>query len=633
MKSDFFAFNQRDKSQKAFDRPTTNSISMAGNEALNMGGTGFVGSIVASPTSEEDDPTIQKGSPGHSISSTTPSSTPSFQEEGGETATSPQSKARTFLIMFAIYLAVLIAVLDTVSLPTALPTITVALSASDSGFAWIGATHMISGAASVAFWAKISDIFGRKSVLIAAKALFIAGSLVSALCVGIRSLFVGRVIQGMSGAGIILLANLVIDDLFNNHDRGFYLGLVGLTWSIAMAIAPVVGGLFANTNRWRWCFWSRLLSGDVRTDPDADSILVNLPCIGLSLLVLFSLLRSHHSRMSLLDGLSRIDWLGTMTIIASTILFLVGIEFGGVQFPWPSAPIICLIIFGIVTFMVFLLVEWRLAKQPLLPLRFFKNRSTAAAFAVCVTHGMAFQSHLYFMPCYFQAVLGASPGRSGLWSLIMTGVMAVTNVGVGLYIKKRGGHSTIIRIGTVLLTLGLGLFIDLQPHREWTRIILYQLIVGVGLGMVFQPPLVALQTHLRGADVAAGTSAFLFLRPLSYGVSAVVGQLLLQSQMKTKYSQMLRADISPRVAATLAFEDTVKGTPLIKYLTGAQQAVVRSAVTNGLEKIWIFYTVIAFVGLVASFCIVGSTNRENGEQGAVDAPAAHKGSEKGLSDG
>ena len=201
----------------------------------------------------EDDSAIEKCSPNDSISgSTTPRSL-----ESTETITTLQSKARVFVVMLAVYLAVLIAVLDTVSLPTALPTITAALHASDSGFAWIGATHMISGATSIAFWGKISDVFGRKTVLLSAKALFLAGSIISGTCVGIRSLFVGRVIQGMSGAGTVLLANLVINDLFDSHDRDFHISLTAVTWSFAIAVSPVVGGYFADTIGWRWCFWSK----------------------------------------------------------------------------------------------------------------------------------------------------------------------------------------------------------------------------------------------------------------------------------------------------------------------------------------------------------------------------------------
>ncbi|KAL6721689.1 hypothetical protein ACLMJK_000793 [Lecanora helva] len=586
-------------------------MATAQNKALQLSGCSFVESSNAFPqTHEKGLPlSLEKGCRDRSESGdATPTSL-----ESAELVISHRSKARSFLIMSAVYLAVFIAVLDTVSLPTALPTITVALNASDSGFAWIGATHMISGAVSVPVWGKISDIFGRKWVISFAKVAFLAGSLVSATCTDIRPLFVGRVIQGMSGAGIVLLANLVIDDLFDQRDRAFYLSLIAVTWSFAVAVSPVIGGYFADTIGWRWCFW------------------LNLPCVGLSLVVLLLLLENRHCSTPLWAGLKRIDWLGTISIASSVILFLIGIEFGGVRFPWHSPVIICLLVLSLILFILFLVIEWRVAEQPLFPPALFKSRSISAAYVVGATHGMAFQSHLYFMPCYFQAVLGASQGRSGLGSLIMTGMLAITNVSVGIFIKRHGGHLIIARIGSAILTLGVGLMIDLQPHRDRPRVISYQLIIGIGLGMLFQSSLIALQKQLRGAFVAAGTSAFLFLRPLSYGISACVGQLLLQSQMKTKYSEMLDAGISQKVAGTLAFEDTVKGTPLIKSLTKDQQFVVKAAIEKGLEKVWIFYTVVAFIALVASFCLAETKEPEQTRRDVGNSSTIRQSSRDGVS--
>ena len=163
--------------------------------------------------------------------------------------------------MSAIYLSVFLAALDTVIVPTALPTITVDLDATDTGFAWIGATHMLSAATSLAIWNKISDIFGRKSVLLAAKIAFLAGSISSALCTRIAMLFVGRALQGVGGAGIIILGNRLIIDLFDEGNRAQYLAFSGVSWSLAMAVAPIVGGSFVQAGNWRWCFWSEWFRG------------------------------------------------------------------------------------------------------------------------------------------------------------------------------------------------------------------------------------------------------------------------------------------------------------------------------------------------------------------------------------
>ena len=331
-------------------------------------------------------------------------------------------------------------------------------------------------------------------------------------------------------------------------------------------------------------------------------------CDGVaSILLLLFLRRRHWSHKKSLARLKAIDYLGTLTVFCSTLTFLLGLEFGGVNFPWDSATVICLIIFGVLAFVLFVLIEWKISPEPLLPLRLFKHRTTAALLVVCFTHGMAYISCAYFLPFYFQSVLRASPMHSGIWFLAVTAPLAVSTVGANLYVSKTRNYLVGVRIGAFLLTLGFGLFLNFQPYRSWVRIIVFQLLVALGVGLLFQPPLIALQISLQPTETASGTMAFGFVRQMSYGISVVIGQLVLQSQMKTKFAEMVDAGIGPSIARAFAEEDTVLAGPLIKTLPAAQQLVVRSAITSGLQKIWAFYTVVSFVGLVASLFVGGKT--------------------------
>lgn len=329
-------------------------------------------------------------------------------------------------------------------------------------------------------------------------------------------------------------------------------------------------------------------------------------CDGVASILLLLFLNKNWSRKKpLLAGLKAIDFLGTLTIFCSTLTFLLGLEFGGVNFPWDSVTVICLIVFGVLAFALFLLVEWKVSREPLLPLGLFKHHTTAALLVVSFTHGMAYISCAYFLPFYFQSVLRASPMHSGIWFLAVTGPLAVSTIGANLYVSKTRKYLVVVRIGAFLLTLGFGLFINFQPYRSWVRIIVFQLLVALGVGLLFQPPLIAFQINLQPTDAAPGTMAFGFVRQMSYGVSVVIGQLLLQSQMKTKFAEMVDAGIGPSIARAFAEEDTVLAGPLIKTLPTTQQLVVRSAITSGLQKIWTFYAVVSFVGLVASFFVGG----------------------------
>ncbi len=225
--------------------------------------------------------------------------------------------------------------------------------------------------------------------------------------------------------------------------------------------------------------------------------------------------------------------------------------------------------------------------------------------------------------------------HSGIWFLAVTGPLAVSTIGAGLYVQKTGNYLAVIRTGAFLLTLGFGLFVTFPSHRSWVRIIVFQLLVALGVGLLFQPPLLAFQKHLQPAGAAAGTMAFAFVRQMSYGVSVVIGQLLVQSRMKTKLAQMIDAGIAPRIASALTQEDTVSATPLIRGLTGAQQRVVRSAITNGLQKIWALYAGVAFVALLAAAFVEGKrvlmdggTRSTGSESKSVENPEASEGVSK-----
>ena len=187
-----------------------------------------------------------------------------LQEGEPPPSSTPQRKTHAIAIMFAICISVALVSMDTVILTTALPTIAVALEVSDSGFAWTGATHMIGNAVFIPFWGKFGDVVGRKRALLLAHTVFMVGSLVSALCRDLPMLLVGRALQGAGGGGLVILANSIIGDRFGEWERTVYARFVAVTWSMAYAVGPIVGGAFAQSGLWRWCFWGSYFDSRVR---------------------------------------------------------------------------------------------------------------------------------------------------------------------------------------------------------------------------------------------------------------------------------------------------------------------------------------------------------------------------------
>lgn len=175
-------------------------------------------------------------------------------------------------------------------------------------------------------------------------------------------------------------------------------------------------------------------------------------------------------------------------------MLLLGLEFGGITHPWDSATVLCLIIFGAVVVGIFFLIEWRVAPYPLMPLDLFSKRSNLAALCTCFFHAFVFISANYFLPLYFQAVLGATPILSGVYLLPTALSLSFLSAFTGVFIKKTGQYLPMIWFGMTVMTLGFGLFIDFDVNTSWAKIIIFQIIAGIGVGPNFQSPLIALQS-------------------------------------------------------------------------------------------------------------------------------------------
>ena len=247
--------------------------------------------------------------------------------------------------------------------------------------------------------------------------------------------------------------------------------------------------------------------------------------------------------MPLHVGLQAIDWAGSVSICAATLLLLIGLQLGGQSYAWASPLVVGLIVSGMLSYISFFLAQWKISPRPVMPLNMFDDISNVCALAVCACDGLVFNSVAYFLPLYFQAVLQAAPALSGVWMLALAVPLAVASLTAGFVMERSGRYLELLRGGLMLMVLGLGLFIDFPAYRSYVRLVLFLAVLGLGFGPNFHAPLLALQTRIRPADLAAGTATFGFVRMVSGAVGVVLGQVVFQGCMRASLGRFQDAGV------------------------------------------------------------------------------------------
>ena len=492
------------------------------------------------------------------------------------------------LILIALCLAVFLAAIDAVIITPAMPTIAKELNASDAGFAWIGSAYLLTLSATSPFWSKVSDIFGRKPILIIANIIFLVGSLVAALANSLVMLIAARAVQGMGGGGLITLVEISVGDMFSQRERGLFYGIYGAVWAVATAIGPIIGGAFTEYVTWRWCFW------------------FNLPFDGLSLIITIIFLHIHNPKTPLVKGLKAIDWLGSALVVGATLMFLIGLESGGVSHPWDSAFVICLIVFGLVAYALFGFWQ-RFARYPVIPRRIFASLSRASTFGVVFCHGAGFIAPVFFLPLYFQAALGATPLQSGVWMLALAVAFTLSGIIMGIFIQRTGHYLWIIRGSMALFTLALGLMVTFDSSRNWPRIIIFQVLLACGIGANMQTLVIAIQALVAPEDIGVATGTLNFIRNLATAISVVIGQVIFQSILSSHSNELRSAGVPNDIVDKLVNGGAIAGSGLTADFTDSQRATYSAAVADGLSKMWIFYTALVAAGFIMTF---GITKKE-----------------------
>ncbi|UZJ57944.1 MFS transporter [Pseudomonas sp. KU26590] len=400
------------------------------------------------------------------------------------------------LIITAIALTLFLSSLSQTIVSIALPTIVADLGGVDQ-LTLVIIAYLVSSTVAAPLYGKFGDLYGRKIVLQVAIVIFLAGSGLCAAASSMPFLVVARVVQGLGGGGLMVVAMTVVADIIAPRQRGKVQGILGAVFGLATAAGPLLGGVLVDRLGWHWIF------------------LLNLPLglLALGVITLALKPRSESKKQS-------IDYAGIILLTAALASFVIATSLGGKVAPWISFEVLGLLTATVVLTAVFIAVEARSA-EPLLPLRLFESKTFVLTSSIGALVAMGMFCCTTFIPLYLQTVKGVSPTQSGLQLLPMMGGMIVSATLSGWLVTKTGRYKYLPVVATAVMAAGLLCLGLMQLDTPTWRVAVYLTMVGAGIGPVQSVGITATQNAVEGAMVGIATASSSMFRQIggSLGVS------------------------------------------------------------------------------------------------------------------
>jgi EmrB/QacA subfamily drug resistance transporter len=426
-------------------------------------------------------------------------------------------------ILLAIMLGLFLGALDQTIVSVALPTIVTDLGGQEL-LTWTITIYLLTSTITVPFYGKLSDLYGRKPLLMIGIVLFLVGSALSGLSQNMTELIVFRGIQGLGAGALFPISLAVIGDLFTPAERGKYQGLFGAVFGLSSIVGPLLGGFLTEHASWHWIFY------------------VNLPIGIVALYVIWHLLPT----VKRPDASRSLDYLGAAVFTVGVGALLVGLT-NKQAADWSDPGVGGLILLGLALGALFVFVESR-AKEPIVPLGLWRDRTYASSITATFLISFGFFGAAIFLPQWFQFVQGATPTNSGLYTLALLAGLIISSIASGLIVSRTGRYKMVIMTGLAVMGVGLFLMSNIRADTQLPTLWVWMFITGLGIGPTLSVFTIVVQNAVPMRSLGVATANLTFFRQ----IGGSVGLALLGTVFGNRLTSELPIQLAPLAPKLIA---------------------------------------------------------------------------------
>ena len=479
-------------------------------------------------------------------------------------------KLKRPFILAAIMLAMFMNAIEGTIVSTAMPAIV-----SDLGgfslYSWVFSGYLLMNAVTVLIYGKLSDIVGRKPVLLFGIIVFLIGSILCGFADSMTELIFYRFLQGFGAGAVAPVASTIVGDIYKNEERARIQGYLSSVWGISAVMGPALGGLIVESLSWRLVFW------------------INIPLGILSFVGIWFFLHENIEKRK-----RDIDYIGAALLTLSISTLMVVLVQGGVKWSWASTPAISLVVIAVISFVLFIMQEKR-ASEPMMPFEIWKERSILIANLVSLTTGVMMIGLSSFLPTFVQGVMERSPTVAGFTLTAMSIGWPIASVFSGRLLLKIGFKATSLLGGTSLI-LGSLILVLMNPEAGPLIAATGSFFVGVGMGLTSTSFIVVIQKTVSWERRGIATASNMFMRNLGN----TVGAALLGGVMNTRLQAYINEHAPTDSGVTIDTANKLLNSEERALLPKDVVEVLQEGLTMSLHSIYLIvllFAVISFITL------------------------------------